>query len=1204
MIVRRVSAVLAAATLAACGGSSKDVAGGGGLTVTASVPSVKANGTNQVGFTVTGSRKGPIGIAASRGTFLSSGTATASFPATPFTATLVTCDSRVDAGCQGLVQVTATDADLATGRTSVSFAAVERCADGIDNDADGAVDCADSECPAGTSCSATGLVCGGGACATCTGNGGTPEATETSCADGFDNDCDGLGDCRDSNCLGQTCPTGQSAGGNPIFGTCKAGGTCTCVPSGGSETACGDGLDNDCDGLIDCADPNCQPVGNQAGQACSTARPGLTCSAPAATGGVSTCTVCAPSRNFLLAQPVETKCGDGIDNDCNGELDCQDANCAVQGLACDGNGQRCTSPDLQCRCPDLSGVETACADGLDNDCDGKVDCADADCGGRTCGANGRTCSGTSCACPGGQATETSCADGLDNDCDGLVDCADQNCRPTVAGGVGQACQSAPSRLGERCDFLGQCACPGGQVAETTCNDTLDNDCDGLVDCQDPDCVGKACGANGRTCPAVSPSVCSCPTGSTETGAQCADNADNNCDGLADCNDPGCQGSPTGAQCGPNPAQLCTQATPPSGPWICKDITTNYVLAVTAGVTRLAANGTATTSVTATLKDGSLVAVPNATIAFSTTLGSVGASALTNASGQATVTFTSSTGSGVAVVTADFTTATLQHVTATASITLPQLAQVNLVQQQYPVMGAFGSGFQEANELTFQLVDSNNQTYPRDLLVTFVHARLGGSYIGSSPLTECTANDCSTTGVTDAAGKVKVILHSGTLANVVSVIASAQAGGSSLLSATAGNIAIIGAKASGGEITISCSPRNIPAFIDDDCTNSNYGGADAKISCVVSLADRFKNTLGVATVVTYETEAGAAGPPASTPAYDTAKLPTQQSNLGKATNFVNATGFKLPADVAPFADEYALAHAWDGCPTRTHNPRDGLVTIISVVRGEEGFVDGSNGFARDGVYQVGENFIDMPEPFVDYNDNGIRDGNEPYTDFNGNGSWDQPNGVWDADAAIWAETRVVYTDYVVAAIGTGGEDLASRFYVPPFPQTTPFPTPPTPSFSPFFSVTAQQAGPPVVPATSETVPVHWTDVNFNMPNYKYTYGVSKSAGAKIAAAIPTGGSPTTLDGLGMGFTQQYCLTRTPTDPSTQCGSSCDTAPCYLVTDVGNFSYGTYGALTVTGGTQPDPGVVCGFVTATLKTTNTVNNQTTEVSRTMASCGTSP
>jgi hypothetical protein len=56
------------------------------------------------------------------------------------------------------------------------------------------------------------------------------------------------------------------------------------------------------------------------------------------------------------------------------------------------------------------------------------------------------------------------------------------------------------------------------------------------------------------------------------------------------------------------------------------------------------------------------------------------------------------------------------------------------------------------------------------------------------------------------------------------------------------------------------------------------------------------------------------------------------------------------------------------------------------------------------------------------------------------------------------------------------------------------------------------------------------------------------------------------------------------------------------DIGNFQYGTYGAITVTGGGQPDGGV-CAFVTGTLKTTSTVGGQTTEVSLPVGVCGTS-
>ncbi|MDX9719927.1 MAG: hypothetical protein RBU37_04205, partial [Myxococcota bacterium] len=102
-------------------------------------------------------------------------------------------------------------------------------------------------------------------------------------------------------------------------------------------------------------------------------------------------------------------CGDGIDNDCDAAIDCEDSDCASFPA---------------CR-------ESVCNDSIDNDGDGDADCLDSDCNGQSCGPNGRTCASNTCSCPGG-SVENACMDGADNDCDGNADCADSDCSNTPA----------------------------------------------------------------------------------------------------------------------------------------------------------------------------------------------------------------------------------------------------------------------------------------------------------------------------------------------------------------------------------------------------------------------------------------------------------------------------------------------------------------------------------------------------------------------------------------------------------------------------------------------------------------------------------------------------------------------------------------------------------------------------------------------------
>ncbi|MEW6585030.1 MAG: hypothetical protein AB1442_05390 [Nitrospirota bacterium] len=134
-----------------------------------------------------------------------------------------------------------------------------------------------------------------------------------------------------------------------------------------------------------------------------------------------------------IAVPVEANCSDGIDDDGDTLIDCADSDC---------------SADPACQ---PVAIETNCSDGIDDDGDGAIDCADSDC------AADPLCQPV--------ATETNCSDGIDDDGDGLIDCADSDCA------ADPLCQPV--------------------ATETDCSDESDNDGDGAIDCADSDCAADA-----------------------------------------------------------------------------------------------------------------------------------------------------------------------------------------------------------------------------------------------------------------------------------------------------------------------------------------------------------------------------------------------------------------------------------------------------------------------------------------------------------------------------------------------------------------------------------------------------------------------------------------------------------------------------------------------------------------------------------------
>jgi|GEM_PF-1962613 len=316
----------------------------------------------------------------------------------------------------------------------------------------------------------------------------------------------------------------------------------------GAQELCGDGIDNNCDGqgndqvLFDlgkvcglCDGPGCfggfciagEDCPAENGQFCLTSST-VECSedllssvCPIPPSGIDTWEAEGGGTN--AERRADPTCSDAVDNDCDGFADLGDPLVAGDG-------------DTGC-------VAAEICDALDNDDDGLAD-EDFPTLGQACTAGTGFCqdsgvnicsadkTGITCtAVPASPKTEgpfgaASCSDGIDNDCDGSTDFPDDL----------------------------------GCTAAETC-DGLDNDGDGLVD-EDFPTLGAACTVGVGACQATGSLICAADGSGTTCSSlpslpaieglanpgSCSDGIDNDCDGLADTDDPTCASAGLAATC--------------------------------------------------------------------------------------------------------------------------------------------------------------------------------------------------------------------------------------------------------------------------------------------------------------------------------------------------------------------------------------------------------------------------------------------------------------------------------------------------------------------------------------------------------------------------------------------------------------------------------------------------------------------------------
>ncbi len=310
-----------------------------------------------------------------------------------------------------------------------------------------------------------------------------------------DADSDGFGDAANAACLcapSVTYPT-------PLAGDCNDGDGAT--HPGALETC--DNADNDCDDSVD------EDFGLRLADG-SWADLGATCGLGACAGGNVVCAADGHGAICDSAASGSAELCDGVDNDCDGEVDegfvylnddgimLADGDTCGLG-ACAGGTVACTADGSALTCDSLNLAAAELCDGADNDCDGEVDegfffldtdgmmLANGDaCGVGPCAGGTVACTadGSALSCDSLNLAEAEICDDIDNDCDGTVD------------------EGLTDPLNSGCKLAGLCAVDGARVAsicsagawicdysavpgyeglnELSC-DGLDNDCDGNID---------------------------------------------------------------------------------------------------------------------------------------------------------------------------------------------------------------------------------------------------------------------------------------------------------------------------------------------------------------------------------------------------------------------------------------------------------------------------------------------------------------------------------------------------------------------------------------------------------------------------------------------------------------------------------------------------------------------------------------------------
>ncbi|WP_226648358.1 Ig-like domain-containing protein [Microbulbifer variabilis] len=365
------------------------------------------------------------------------------------------------------------------------------------------------------------------------------------------------------------------------------------------------------------------------------------------------------------------------------------------------------------------------------------------------------------------------------------------------------------------------------------------------------------------------------------------------------------------------------------------------------------------------------------------------SPITTTEGKATSTYTAKGCEGQDSVTASL--AAYPSISAKGQLYVmpPELGSIEFVSAEPKIISIRGSGGKETSTLYFKVLSKD------DLPIS-------GAKVNFSLATETgDASLVSNFGTTNSAGEVSVLVSSGTVAMPVRVIASVTVPDGKSISTVSDELVISVGIPDQNSFSVAASILN-PG-------GDSYDGATSTIT--VRAGDFFNNSIPDGTAITFTTEYGRITGSCTTVDGNCSVDWTSQNPRKPASyKFLDDNGQMSSLRTIENTDCPVPGVPSRGapCPVSLGQPYGARSSILAYALGQETFVDANS----NGRFDTGEDFEDLPEAFLDHNEDGAFGnkgnagscyldgcpevaGDEDWSaDLNNNQVYDQGNGIYN------------------------------------------------------------------------------------------------------------------------------------------------------------------------------------------------------------------